>query len=197
VLQSESERPRGPLNVATALDQDRDPYSDSPMLTGTSVRPVRRTTHTRRVAPGGFRTVELNAVGWASALVPAALAGATLGFVATRSVAVAAAGAAAGAASGFGLARLWDARRDERTWINVPVRDAENAVWVLRSSGVAAAPSTVIVSDAEVHYVTVKANDQSRATMLVGLPTESTRARRRARDARSVVSSLPQRKPTI
>ena len=35
VFQTESEQPRGPLNVATHLNEDVDPYSDDLILTGT------------------------------------------------------------------------------------------------------------------------------------------------------------------
>jgi hypothetical protein len=73
---------------------------------------------------GGFKSVELNAVGWSAALAPTAAVGGGLGYLATRSSTGAVIGVAFGAVAGFAGARLLDARHDRRRWSNVPVKNS-------------------------------------------------------------------------
>lgn len=166
-------------------------------MSGTSVRSIPRHTHTSAMALGGFETVELNAAGWAVAIGPAAVISGAVGFLASRSGALTVVGAAAGAVAGFGVARLWDARRSDRQWTNVAVRTPDSAISLLRSSGVPASSTVTEVEGTGIHYVTVRIRDHARAEMIAGLPSESTRARRRARSAARIVQELPKRKPIV
>jgi hypothetical protein len=74
----------------------------------------------RLVPLGGFKSVELNLVGWIAALGPTTLIGALIGAVTSGSSAGIAIGSIVGATGGFAGARSFDALHDRRRKSNMP-----------------------------------------------------------------------------
>lgn len=152
--------------------------------------------HHAGVVPGGFKSVELNAVGWIVALGPAALIGAVVGLAVADGVTALIIGAAFGAASGFAGARLWDEVRDRRRLTNVAVADHVEAVKLLGEAGIKSVGASHEDSDGSVTaYVTVHERKRPDVLHLVGLPRGGTRADRRARQAERGVLQLPKLRP--
>jgi len=128
-----------------------------------------------------FRTVRLNALGWATLLTVGSGAGVGAAVVLSRSVA---GGAVVGATVAFGVALLADELRDRRTWFYVPVIDAESASDELRSPGIRVLEKARRdVAGRIVEYVAVRERDSGRAITLVGMPHHSRRGGRRWRAA--------------
>lgn len=129
------------------------------------------------MAFGGFKTVDLNAVGWGAVLGTGGAAGLvaawTFGFPSP-------AGLAVGVVLSYGVARGLDEVRDRGRRRYVPVANAEDAATKLREARIRTrGTATAVVNGRRVEYVAVRERDAEFAASAVGLPHESRRAQRR------------------
>lgn len=133
-----------------------------------------------------FRDVELNAVGWAALLSPAALAAAGIAAAAGAPVPLVAVSAAAGGSAAWLVALRLEHRRSDRQTVPMPVIDAEVAMATLRSAGIAAVPSEVVDREGRSwSIVTVRQHDVRRARALVPWPSGRRSGRRHQRAQRA------------
>jgi hypothetical protein len=156
-----------------------------------------KTPRRRRFERGGFKTLELNAVGWSALLGAGALVDVILAAVVVEPAPIAlVVGAVGGAGVSYTVARVRDDLRERRRLSNVAVSDAQLAVAQLWAWGIKASGDThVDAQGVTTAYVTVYARDVWQARQLVGLPRTSRRAGRCARDAEYRAQYLPRLRP--
>jgi hypothetical protein len=152
-------------------------------------RERRGSAHHSGVPLGGFKTVDLNVVGWAVLLGPGVALGAATAVVADLPVFPA---VVFGAIAAFVTGRILDEWHDRRRYLWVPVVDASEAEGRLHAEGVPTYGATSVEVDGRtVEYVAVRQRDSSFAGQLVGLPHESRRGWRRWAKARRAATLLP------
>lgn len=146
-------------------------------------------SHHPEVALGGFKTVDLNIVGWLALLGPGVAVGGAVAVVADLPVLPV---IVAGMIAAFFAGRILDDLADRRRYGWVPVVESAQAEAQLREAGIRAFGATSAdVDGRRVEYVAVRERDHSFASELVGLPHESRRARRRWEKARRASVRLP------
>lgn len=144
--------------------------------------------HHRRVAPGGFKTVQLNLVGWSAVVAMGLVAGTPIAIV-TGSPAPS---LLAGVVFSSIAVRLADEGRNRRRFRWIPVLEIESAAAQLELARVRVLGcGGTEVDGRHVEYVAVPQRDASEAEDLVGLPRESRRAQRRWRKAMRAAAVLP------
>lgn len=130
---------------------------------------------------GGFKTVELNVLGWIAVLGPGAGVGALLAWGVRLPLAPL---VVCGAGSTFVIARVADEVRDRRRWSYLPVASAEEARDLLASDGIAVLDEDRTDVDGRVvDFIAVRERDYIRADNLAGLPRLSRRGQRRWKKA--------------
>lgn len=147
-------------------------------------------SHHPEVALGGFKTVDLNIVGWAALLGPGIAVGGAVAVMADLPVLPV---IVAGMIAAFFAGRILDELADRRRygWVPVVVESAQ-AEAQLREAGIRAFGATSAdVDGRRVEYLAVRERDYPFASELVGLPHESRRARRRWEKARRAFVHLP------
>jgi hypothetical protein len=144
------------------------------------------------VGPNPFRTVILNRRGWAALVLTGCVVGAVPGWLVSGRADAAVLGFVVGVMVVVGAALAADAVRDHRTLSSVAVADAAGARARLLAGGISVLGSSeALVGGRTVHYVTVRQRDAVRAERMVGLPTDSRRARRRWKSARMAATGDP------
>jgi hypothetical protein len=141
----------------------------------------RRSWENLAVPVGGFKTVELNVLGWIAVVGPGAVVGALLAWGVRLPVAPL---VVCGAGSTFVIARVADEVRDRRRWLYLPVASAAEARDRLASGGIAVLDEDRADVDGRVvDFIAVRERDYIRAHDLVGLPRLSRRGQRRWKKA--------------
>ncbi len=129
----------------------------------------------------GFKSVELNVLGWIAVLGPGAGAAGLLAWGVGLPLAPL---VVCGAGSTFVIARVADEVRDRRRWLYLPVASAAEARDLLASVGIAVLDEDRADVDGRVvDFIAVRERDYIRADDLVGLPRLSRRGQRRWKKA--------------